>query len=80
MAFHAYRTTGTPKGVEISHYNAVANSIQLVAKRSMVDDTETARARRARLDIIGERWLAPLPMYHAYVSIWQSVPKSSEVI
>ncbi|CAI7570907.1 unnamed protein product [Penicillium crustosum] len=59
-------TTGTPKGVEISHYNAVANSIQLVAKRSMVDDTETARARRARLDIIGERWLAPLPMYHAY--------------
>ncbi|KAL2831023.1 hypothetical protein BJY01DRAFT_240202 [Aspergillus pseudoustus] len=59
-------TTGPPKGVEISHYNAVANCVQLVHKRGLVGDTEPARRRKARLRLSGERWLAPLPMYHAY--------------
>ena len=61
-------TTGVPKGVELSHYNLVANSMQLVHKRSLVADNEVGRKRRARLDASGERWLAPLPMYHAYAS------------
>ena len=34
----------------------------------MVADTASARARRERVDLSGERWLAPLPMFHAYVS------------
>ncbi|KAG2412350.1 hypothetical protein HFD88_009907 [Aspergillus terreus] len=59
-------TTGPPKGVEISHYNAVANSVQLVHKRGLVADTPAGRARKARLDASGERWLCALPMYHAY--------------
>ena len=61
------RTTGVPKGVELSHYNLVANSTQLVHKRNIVGSSATARARKARLERAGERWLAPLPMYHAYV-------------
>ncbi|KAL4806523.1 hypothetical protein BDV18DRAFT_159695 [Aspergillus unguis] len=58
-------TTGLPKGVEISHYNAVANSVQLLAKRAIVTKAQ-GRDRKARLDLAGDRWLAPLPMYHAY--------------
>ncbi|KAL2840342.1 hypothetical protein BJX68DRAFT_258528 [Aspergillus pseudodeflectus] len=59
-------TTGLPKGVEISHYNAVANSTQLLYKRTLRTDDPKSRARKERLDTAGERWLAPLPMYHAY--------------
>ncbi|KAL2826235.1 hypothetical protein BDW59DRAFT_179598 [Aspergillus cavernicola] len=59
-------TTGLPKGVEISHYNAVANSTQLLSKRALVANNPKAQSRKSRLDISGERWLAPLPMYHAY--------------
>ncbi|KAL2834168.1 AMP-binding enzyme-domain-containing protein [Aspergillus pseudoustus] len=59
-------TTGLPKGVEISHYNAVANATQLLFKRAMAADTALGRCRKARLNQSGERWLAPLPMYHAY--------------
>ncbi|KAL3454576.1 hypothetical protein BJX65DRAFT_315731 [Aspergillus insuetus] len=59
-------TTGLPKGVEISHYNAVANSTQLLYKRTLRSDDPKSRARKGRLDVSGERWLAPLPMYHAY--------------
>jgi acyl-CoA synthetase (AMP-forming)/AMP-acid ligase II len=63
-----FRTTGLPKGVEISHYNLVSNSFQLLFKRAIVGKTPAAQARKERLDLSGERWLAPLPMYHAYVS------------
>ncbi|KIW94002.1 uncharacterized protein Z519_05318 [Cladophialophora bantiana CBS 173.52] len=59
-------TTGLPKGVQISHYNLVSNSVQLLFKRALVGRTPQARARKERLDVSGERWLAPLPMYHAY--------------
>ncbi|OAP59338.1 hypothetical protein AYL99_06636 [Fonsecaea erecta] len=59
-------TTGLPKGVQISHYNLVSNSVQLLFKRALTGSTPRARARKERLDISGERWLAPLPMYHAY--------------
>lgn len=60
-------TTGLPKGVELSHYNVISNSMQLVHKRSIISDTLQGKARKARIDLSGERWLAPLPMYHAYV-------------
>lgn len=65
-------TTGTPKGVEITHANIVANSSQLVFIRTLSDpNNPTSVARRERLERSGERWLAPLPMYHAYVrTIW----------
>ncbi|OQU98056.1 hypothetical protein CLAIMM_03889 [Cladophialophora immunda] len=66
-------TTGLPKGVEISHYNLVANSAQLLFKRSLVGTTTRAQARKARLDISGERWLAPLPMYHAYGQTYYAI-------
>ncbi|KAL2809217.1 hypothetical protein BJX63DRAFT_445405 [Aspergillus granulosus] len=59
-------TTGLPKGVEISHYNAVANSTQLLYKRTLLSNDPKSRARKERLDTAGDRWLAPLPMYHAY--------------
>ncbi|KAJ0415096.1 hypothetical protein BJY00DRAFT_294013 [Aspergillus carlsbadensis] len=59
-------TTGLPKGVEISHYNAVANSMQLLEKRDQVADTPAGHTRKARMQMSGDRWLAPLPMYHAY--------------
>ncbi|KAH7012841.1 hypothetical protein EDB80DRAFT_761785 [Ilyonectria destructans] len=59
-------TTGVAKGVEISHYNMVSNSVQVAFKRNMVANTESGRARKQRIDVSGERWLAPLPMFHAY--------------
>lgn len=63
-----YSTTGLPKGVEISHYNLVANAAQVAFKRSLVGNSASGRERKGRIDIAGERWLAPLPMFHAYVS------------
>jgi 4-coumarate--CoA ligase len=59
-------TTGLPKGVLISHYNLISNSLQVLHKRNMVADNPAAKARAARLALSGERWLAPLPMFHAY--------------
>ncbi|KAH0842472.1 4-coumarate--CoA ligase-like 7 [Fonsecaea pedrosoi] len=66
-------TTGTPKGVEISHQNVIANSLQVIFKRNMVADTTRARERKARIDLSGERWLAPLPMFHAYGQMYYCV-------
>lgn len=67
------RTTGVPKGVEVSHYNIISNSLQVAFKRRMVADTPRAKERRARIDLSGERWLAPLPMFHAYVGNLPSI-------
>ncbi|KAL4740505.1 hypothetical protein BDV11DRAFT_214352 [Aspergillus similis] len=58
--------TALPKGVELSHYNIVANSAQLLAKRAIVSNDHKGKSRKERLDMAGDRWLAPLPMYHAY--------------
>lgn len=60
-------TTGFPKGVEISHYNLIANAEQSNHKRSIVADTPKGKARKERLAASGDRWLAAIPMYHAYV-------------
>ncbi|GIZ39934.1 hypothetical protein CKM354_000329600 [Cercospora kikuchii] len=66
-------TTGPPKGVEITHANVVANSAQLIHYRTMVGKQPSAYARQERLARSGERWLAPLPMYHAYGQIYYCV-------
>lgn len=50
-------TTGVPKGVEITHYNYVANACQVRHLASLAPDYE-AKTRRAK-------WLCFLPMYHA---------------
>jgi acyl-CoA synthetase (AMP-forming)/AMP-acid ligase II len=59
-------TTGLPKGVEVTHYNLVANTEQVLSKRKEFANNERGRERKANIDNSGERWLAPLPMYHAY--------------
>ena len=51
-------TTGVPKGVEITHKNYVANSLQVQYVFNMQEDA----AQR----LLTERWLCFLPMYHAY--------------
>jgi 4-coumarate--CoA ligase len=59
-------TTGLPKGVEVTHYNLVANSEQVLFKRDRYSGTLPSQKRKANVENSGERWLAPLPMYHAY--------------
>jgi 4-coumarate--CoA ligase len=51
-------TTGMPKGVEITHYNYVANAEQVLAVFRLDEDYQE------RLET--EQWLGFLPMYHAY--------------
>ncbi|KAJ3522511.1 hypothetical protein NM208_g12830 [Fusarium decemcellulare] len=51
-------TTGIPKGVEISHYNHVANGLGVVTFQKLNKDYET-RTRHAAA-------LCFLPMYHAF--------------
>ncbi len=51
-------TTGVPKGVEITHYNYVANAEQVIALASLRPDFQERRKT--------SRWLCALPMYHAY--------------
>ncbi|KAM0555025.1 hypothetical protein ACHAPJ_006373 [Fusarium lateritium] len=51
-------TTGIPKGVEISHYNHVANSCGVTTFHKLNPDFEVRRQRAAALCF--------LPMYHAF--------------
>lgn len=50
-------TTGVPKGVMISHYNYVANTLQFSFLAQLQPDYAERNARA--------RWLCFLPMYHA---------------
>ncbi|RVX68681.1 hypothetical protein B0A52_07108 [Exophiala mesophila] len=56
-------TTGLPKGVCISHYNLVSNAVQNLANK--FHNTGCSEA-----DPGSERWLATLPLYHAYAQLW----------
>ncbi|PPJ53900.1 hypothetical protein CBER1_04615 [Cercospora berteroae] len=51
-------TTGLPKGVEITHYNYIANSEQTNYVSALAEDYAEWRSRAAAI--------AFLPMYHAY--------------
>jgi 4-coumarate--CoA ligase len=66
-------TTGLPKGVELSHYNLVANSEQVLHKRTLRAKNASGKAREARLRDSGERWIAALPMYHAFGQTYASL-------
>lgn len=50
-------TTGVPKGVEISHYNYIANTVQFILQNELHPEYERKTARA--------KWLCFLPMYHA---------------
>ena len=66
-------TTGLPKGVELSHYNLVSNSEQVLFKRQVPATTALGKARESRLKDSGERWIAALPMYHAFGQTYASL-------
>ena len=50
-------TTGFPKGVEISHYNLVANTLQMEHSSNLSVDSWPPKGL--------DRWLCFLPLYHA---------------
>jgi 4-coumarate--CoA ligase len=50
-------TTGVPKGVDISHRNYIANTVQLIHQVELHPEYEIKNARA--------KWLCFLPMYHA---------------
>ena len=66
-------TTGLPKGVELSHYNLVSNSEQVLFKRTVPARSPIGKAREVRLRDSGERWIAALPMYHAFGQTYASL-------
>lgn len=55
-------TTGLPKGVCITHHNLVANASQATFNKY---ETKYSKAPDSN-----ERWLAMLPLYHAYSQLW----------
>lgn len=55
-------TTGLPKGVCISHFNLVANACQTLI-------VKLAKCRQT-VHIRDERWLAFLPLYHAFSQLF----------
>ena len=50
-------TTGIPKGVDISHRNYIANTVQFILQAELHPEYEVKNARA--------KWLCFLPMYHA---------------
>jgi acyl-CoA synthetase (AMP-forming)/AMP-acid ligase II len=52
-------TTGPPKGVCVTHFNIIANSVQTIYMR----DQEHEHSSSPKPE---ERWLGFLPLYHAY--------------
>lgn len=55
-------TTGLPKGVCITHRNLIANAAQAEYNKY---ETEHSKPRDPN-----ERWLAMLPLYHAFGQLW----------
>ncbi|KPI38339.1 putative acyl-coenzyme A synthetase [Cyphellophora attinorum] len=57
-------TTGLPKGVMISHHNLIANSTQSIYNKYSGTPYSINKPDP------NERWLAMLPLYHAYSQLW----------
>ena len=55
-------TTGLPKGVCVSHHNLVANSAQAIFNQFQSTSNNSEK--------VNERWLAFLPLYHAYSQLF----------
>ncbi|KAF2638750.1 acetyl-CoA synthetase-like protein [Massarina eburnea CBS 473.64] len=56
-------TTGLPKGVEVSHYNLIANLDQTIYMRYLKKPWDHTNHPR-------EVWLGFLPLYHAYAQLY----------
>ncbi|CAI6334839.1 unnamed protein product [Periconia digitata] len=56
-------TTGLPKGVEVSHYNLIANLQQTIYMRYLKKPWDHTNRPR-------EVWLGFLPLYHAYAQLY----------
>ncbi|PVH95803.1 acetyl-CoA synthetase-like protein [Periconia macrospinosa] len=56
-------TTGLPKGVEVSHYNLIANLQQTIYMRYVKKPWDHTNRPR-------EVWLGFLPLYHAYAQLF----------
>jgi 4-coumarate--CoA ligase len=54
-----HRTTGLPKGVEGSHYNLIAGSVQAEFVMSLSSKTQTRELASQNC-----RWLCTIPLYH----------------
>jgi 4-coumarate--CoA ligase len=57
-------TTGLPKGVCISHHSLIANTSQCIHNK-FYDTDHTPEKPDPK-----EKWLAMLPLYHAYSQLW----------
>jgi 4-coumarate--CoA ligase len=55
-------TTGLPKGVCITHRNLIANASQAAFNKFETNHSKPPNPN--------ERWLAMLPLYHAYSQLW----------
>jgi acyl-CoA synthetase (AMP-forming)/AMP-acid ligase II len=56
-------TTGLPKGVEVSHYNLIANLVQTIYMRYLKKPWKAENRPR-------EVWVGFLPLYHAYGQLY----------
>lgn len=56
-------TTGLPKGVCITHHNLISNATQNLVNKFH-------GAAHSEIALGSEKWLATLPLYHAYSQLW----------
>lgn len=65
MLLYSSGTSGLPKGVEVTHYNLVANAMQM----NHMFDLDTSRAGPSAKAQGKSRWLCCLPIYHGLAAV-----------